>query len=111
MRLAYMRDVKKLREWADDLASLGREQEIDFYSYCSRMIRENFMLNFNVPALTYLSQSEQAFSVKFARFITVKNVEKLIEVFSLAQRDIAGNGNGKIVNFDVAIKTILLLKQ
>lgn len=111
MRLAYMRDVKQLREWADDLALLGREQELDFYDYATRMIRENFMLNFNVPALTYLSQTEHAFSARFSRFITVKNVEKLIEVFTDAKRDIAGNGNGKIINFDVAIKTILLLKQ
>jgi len=69
------------------------------------------VLNFNRPALTYLSTTERAFASKFARFITVRNVEKLIEVFTDAKRDIAGNGNGKIVNLDVAIKTILLLKQ
>ncbi|MDE6101288.1 MAG: AAA family ATPase [Paramuribaculum sp.] len=111
MRLAYMRDIRKLREWAEDLAALGREVEMDFYDYATRMIRENFMLNFNRPALTYLSTTEQAFASKFARFITVGNVEKLIEVFTNARRDIGGNGNGKIVNLDVAIKTILLLKQ
>lgn len=111
MRLAYLRDVRRLRDWADDLTALGREQEIAFYDYASRMIRENFVLNFGVPALTYLSQTEHAFASKFARFITVRNVEKLIMIFNDARRDIAGNGNGKIVNFDVAIKTILLLKQ
>lgn len=111
MRLAYMRDVAKLRVWADDLAALGREKEIDFYDYASRMIRENFVMNFNIPSLCYLSRTEHDFATRFARFITVKNVEKLIEVFTLARRDISGNGNGKIVNFDVAIKTILLLKQ
>lgn len=111
MRLAYMRDIRKLREWADDLASLGREVEMAYYDYSTRMVRENFVLNFNRPALTYLSTTEQAFASKFARFITVRNVEKLIEVFTDAKRDIAGNGNGKIVNLDVAIKTILLLKQ
>lgn len=111
MRLAYMRDIRKLREWADDLASLGREVEMAYYDYSTRMVRENFVLNFNRPALTYLSTTERAFASKFARFITVRNVEKLIEVFTDAKRDIAGNGNGKIVNLDVAIKTILLLKQ
>lgn len=111
MRLAYMRDVRKLREWAEDLSALGREMEIDYYDYSTRMIRENFMLNFSMPALTYLSSTELAFASRFARFITVKNVEKLVEIFTDARRDIAGNGNGKIINFDVAIKTILLLKQ
>ncbi|MCM1349380.1 MAG: AAA family ATPase [Firmicutes bacterium] len=111
MRLAYMRDVAKLRNWADNLAALGREQEVEFYVYCTRMVRENFVMNFNVPDLNYLSGTERAFASKFSRFITVNNVEKLIEVFTDARRDISGNGNGKIVNFDVAIKTILLLKQ
>lgn len=111
MRLAYQRDVRKLREWSENLASLGREREIQFYEYCTRMMRENFILNFNVPALTYLTQTELQFSSKFARFITVNNVERLISVFDKAITDIAGNGNGKIINFDVAIKTILLLKQ
>lgn len=111
MRLAYKRDVKALRDWADDLAATGREKELAFYEYSSRMIRENFMLNFRVPALTYLSDTELAFASKFASFITVANVEKMIQVFNDAQRDIAGNGNGKIINYDVAIKTILLLRK
>jgi len=111
MRLAYKRDVKALRDWADDLAATGREKELAFYEYSSRMIRENFMLNFRVPALTYLSDTELAFASKFASFITVTNVEKMIQVFNDAQRDIAGNGNGKIINYDVAIKTILLLRK
>lgn len=111
MRLAYKRDVKALRDWADDLSATGREKELAFYEYSSRMIRENFMLNFRVPALTYLSDTELAFASKFASFITVANVEKMIQVFNDAQRDIAGNGNGKIINYDVAIKTILLLRK
>lgn len=111
MRLAYMRDVKQLREWSEKLAAMTREQQMGFYEYATRMIRENFVLNFGVPTLSYLTSTEHAFAVKFARFITVANVEKLIEVFDKARNDIAGNGNGKIINFDIAIKTILLLKQ
>ncbi len=111
MRLAYKRDVRALRDWADELASLGREKEISFYEYAARMVRENFMMNFNVPALTYLTDTERAFAVNFAQFITTGNVEKLSEVFACAARDITGNGNGKIINYDVAIKTILLLKK
>jgi len=111
MRLAYKRDVRALRDWSDDLAALGREKEIAFYNYASRMVRENFIMNLNVPELTYLTDTERAFAKNFARFITTGNVEKLSEVFAEASRDIAGNGNGKIINYDIAIKTILLLKK
>ena len=67
------------------------------------------MFRFRIPELTYLNPEEQSFSTNFARFITEKNVERLIEVFEQAAVDISGNGNGKIINFDTAIKVIMLL--
>ncbi|MDE5673330.1 MAG: DNA polymerase III subunit delta, partial [Duncaniella sp.] len=78
MRLAYQRDVKALKEWSSDLAALGREQEIKFYDYAQRLIRENFVYNFNVPDLLYLNREEAGFSKNFARFITENNAEKII---------------------------------
>lgn len=111
MRLAYQRKIKDLREWANGLASLGREKEMKFYEYASRLIRENFIYNFSLPQINYLNQAEGEFSRNFARFITERNVEKLMEVLDNARTDIAGNGNGKIINLDVAIKVILLLKS
>ena len=109
MRLAYQRNVPALREWADELAGLGRDREISFYTYAIRLIRENFVYNLNVPDLNYMNSGEQQFSTRFARFITVNNVERLIDTFEKARIDIAGNGNGKIINLDVAIKVILSL--
>ncbi len=111
MRLAYQRKIIDLRKWANDLADKGREGEIQFYEYAIRLMRENFVYNLRVPEITYLATDEQQFSANFARFITNVNVEKLIATFTDAIRDISGNGNGKIINFDVAIKVILLLKQ
>ncbi|MBD5241393.1 MAG: DNA polymerase III subunit delta [Barnesiella sp.] len=111
MRLAYQRKIADLKKWSEDLTAIGREREIRFYDYCCRLIRENFIFNFKLPQLNFLSASESQFSVNFARFINERNVEKLIDVFDKAIIDISGNGNGKIINFDVAIKVILLLKQ
>lgn len=109
MRLAYQRNVAELRQWGDDLASMGRDREMRFYEYAMRMVRENFVYNFNVPEINYMTSTEEQFSVRFARFITVDNVERIIDVFDRARTDIAGNANGKIVNLDVAIKVIMLL--
>lgn len=109
MRLAYQRNVAELRRWSDDLAALGRDCEIRFYDYAMRMVRENFVYNFNVPEISYMTSTEEQFSVRFARFITVDNVERIIRVFDRARTDIAGNANGKIVNLDVIIKIIMLL--
>lgn len=111
MRLAYQRDVKGLKEWSADIAALGREQEIKFYDYARRLIRENFIYNFHVPELLYLNRDEANFSKNFARFITENNAEKIIMEMDRAATDIAGNANGKIVNFDFAIKMIILIKN
>ncbi len=111
MRLAYQRDVKGLKEWSAEIAALGREQEVKFYDYARRLIRENFVYNFNVPSLLYLNRTEADFSKKFARFITENNAERIIAEMDRAASDIAGNANGKIVNFDFAIKMIILIKN
>lgn len=109
MRLAYQRNVKDLRAWAEELAAMGRDAEIRFYDYAMRLVRENFVYNYRIPQLNYLNTTEEAFSTKFARFINEANVEKIINTFNKARIDIAGNANGKIVNFDMAIKIIMLL--
>lgn len=109
MRLAYQRNVKEMREWSEELAGLGRDIQIRFYQFAIDQMRENFVYNLNVPDLNYQTKAESDFSSRFARFITVKNVEKLIETFDRARTDIAGNANAKIVNLDVTIKVILLL--
>lgn len=111
MRLAYQRKVSELKRWADDVTSLGRESEIKFYDYCQRLVRENFIYNFGVTGLQYLTAEESSFSVNFARFIHEGNAEQIAGVFNRAMTDIAGNANGKIVNFDTAISVILLLKR
>lgn len=111
MRLSYQRNVKELKSWSNEVSSLGREQEIQFLSYCQRLIRENFIYNLNIPTINYLNREENKFSINFARFITERNVTKLIETFNNASIDITGNANAKIVLFDMTIKIILLLKE
>lgn len=111
MRKAYVRDVAGLRDWANDLTALGREAEIKFYAYCTRLIRENFIFNFHVADISYLTRDEAQFSRNFARFIHEGNAERIVDRMDRAAADIAGNANGKIVNFDFAIKMIMLIKS
>lgn len=109
MRLAYQRNVKELKAWSETITELGREKEAKFYDNCIRLMRENFVYRLGRPELNYMNSEENTFSSRFARFITEKNVERLIATFEKAKTDILANGNGKIVNFDVAIKVIILL--
>ena len=111
MRLAYMNDLVKLKAWSEDIAEYKREKSQRFLNYASRMVRENYIYNLQMPSLNYETQEEAQFSKNFARFINENNVEPLLKLFGDAIRDIRGNGNAKIVLFDVAIRTATLIKK
>lgn len=112
MRLAYMRKIKDMRAWSDDMASKGREAQKRFLQYAQRMVRENFIYNFQrQDALNYQLRRESEFSTKFARFINERNVIKIMDELSEAESDIEGNVNAKMVFFDFSLKMIVLLIQ
>lgn len=111
MRLSYMRKIKDMKIWSEQVASMGRERQKHFLSYSQRLLRENFMYNFHMPELVYMNRQESAFSTKFARFINERNVIKIMNELDLAQRDIEQNVNAKMVFFDFALKMIVLLIQ
>lgn len=99
-----------LRDWASEVAKMGREQEKAFLDYCMSQVRENFITNFAQPSIIYQTQEERRFSSRFAPFIHEGNVEKLLDQFALAQRQIEQNANANIVFFDVALQLIVLIK-
>lgn len=111
MRLAYMRRIKDLKKWCDAVCTYGREKQKRMLTYFIHLIRENFMYNFQNPELVYMTIEEEEFSKKFARFINEANVVELSELFDRGIRDIGQNANSKIVFFDIALKTIVLLIQ
>lgn len=112
MRQAYMRKIKDLRAWSDSMAALGREPQKRFLRYAQRLLRENFVYNFQRSGeLNYMMKAEADFSKNFARFVNERNVIRIMELFAEAETDIEGNVNAKMVFFDLALQTIVLLKQ
>ncbi len=111
MRLAYSRNVRELKRWSETLQGFGREKQKRFLEYFLRLIRENFMYNFQCPELTYMSQREEEFAYRFARFVNENNVIPISNLANRAIRDIGQNANSKIVFFDMALQMIVLLIQ
>ena len=111
MRLSYQRKIREMRQWSETVASMGRERQKHFLSYCQRMIRENFIFNFRHPSLNYLNQEEQNFSNRFAPFVNERNVIGIMDELSEAQRHIEQNVNARMVFFDFSLKMIVLLVQ
>ncbi len=111
MRLSYMRRVKEMKQWSEQVAAMGRERQKALLRYCQHMVRENFIYNFQRENLNYMSSAESDFAVRFAPFINERNVIGIMDELQLAQRDIEQNANAKIVFFDFALKMIVLIKN
>lgn len=111
MRLAYQRKIKDLSKWSETISSWGRERQKQFLEYFLRLIRENFIYNFQKAELCYMTQEEEAFSRNFARFVNEKNILSIYDMTNLAIRDISQNANSKIVFFDFSLRMIMLLLQ
>lgn len=110
MRLAYVRDLPALMQWSDAMAALNREQQQTQLSYMQGLLRENFVYNFHHSELNFMTPQESAFASKFARFINERNIIRFVDEFSRAQKDVAGNVNGRTIFFNLALKTIILLR-
>ena len=111
MRKAYSRDIRALKDWSENIASMGREKERRFLNYMARMIRENYIFNLQIPEINYLNNEELQFSKRFAPFINEQNVEAIINEINLAEVEIARNANAKIILFDFCLKLIFLIKN
>lgn len=111
MRLSYMRKLKEMKQWSEEVAGMGREKQKNFLAYCQRMLRENFISNFRRSELVYMNKDESGFSTRFAPFINERNVMGILYELSEAQLHIEQNVNPKMVFFDFSLKMIVLLKQ
>ena len=111
MRLAYQRKIKDLRKWSEVMAGFGREKQKRWLTYFLKMIRENFMYNFQQEELVYMTEKEEGFARNFARFVNEANILPISDLANRAVRDIGQNANARIVFFDFALQMIVLLIQ
>jgi DNA polymerase III subunit delta' len=110
MRISYKRDWLPLFEWVESVSTMGREQQKSFLLYSLRMLRENFIMNLKHPDLNYMNEPETAFSERFSPFINERNILIFTEEFEKAHRDIAQNGNPRIIFLDLSLKITKMIR-
>lgn len=109
MRMAYQRNTKGMKKWAETVATFGREKQRRMLRYFSAQMRENFMYNFQQPDLVYMTTEEEDFSRNFARFVNEANIIEIQELIDHTIRAIGQNANAKMQFFDFALKMIVLI--
>lgn len=97
MRLSYNDKHLELIDWADEVATLTREQQRSMLRHAARLLRESYMLHAGLGEISYLWGEEAAFCNKFAPFIGNQNIEFLIGEIEQAMRQVSQNGNPRII--------------
>lgn len=97
MRLSYNDKHLELIDWADEVASLTREQQRSMLRHAARLLRESYMLHAGLGSISYLWGEEAKFCNNFAPFIGNQNIEFLIDQIEQAMRQVSQNGNARIV--------------
>lgn len=97
MRLSYENRHMELIEWAENVASLGREEQKTLMINSIRMLRDSYMLTAGLSDISYLFGKEYEFCKRFAPFVNNSNIEQLVAEMELVIRQIGQNGNPKII--------------
>ena len=97
MRLSYNDKHLELMEWAEEMSTLTREGQRQFFLNAVRLLRESYMLHAGLGSISYLWGEEADFCRKFAPFIGNQNIEILVQEIETAMVEIAQNGSPRIV--------------
>ena len=97
MRLSYNDKHLELIEWAEEMTTLTREAQRQFFLNAVRLLRESYMLHAGLGSISYLWGEEADFCRKFAPFIGNQNIEILVREIETAMMEIAQNGAPRIV--------------
>jgi len=112
MRLSYNDRHMELLEWADSVASMGREEQKQFLSNALRLLRESYMLNAGLDSISYLWGHELDFCKNFSPFIGNHNVEALAGEIERTIAQVSQNGNPRIVfpHFALTVSKLIVKK-
>ena len=112
MRLSFSNRHLELFEWAEQLATMGRESQKNFLEYSLGLIRESYMLTAGVESVSHLWGAEREFCLKFAPYVANHNVEALVAEMERALRDVGQNGNPRMVftHFALSVSKLIALR-
>ncbi len=97
MRVCYKKNVLDMMQWAEQVSSVGKEQQKQFLRYGLHMMRQSMLKNYTDDQLTRVSTKEDAFLQNFARFITGNNILDFNSLFNDSVYQIERNANAKIL--------------
>lgn len=97
MRHCYLNKHLELLHWADEVATLSRERQLELIADFARLLREAYITHAGCEDISYLWGEEAEFCKKFAPYIDSRNIEPILELLEEAQRRLRQNGDPRIL--------------
>lgn len=106
MRVCYKKNVIGMMDWAENMASVGKEHQKQFLSYSLRMFRQSMLRNYMEDQLMQVTPEEVQFLKNFAKFITGNNIFDFMRHFDEAYYHLDRNANPKILFTELSFKVM-----
>ena len=116
LRFAFLAKKSKgaildLTKWSEKLASISRDQQKDFLSYCSYLIREAMLISYSSKSLGSFSSNTDFKIDKLSPFVHSSNLIEIISLIEDCHYSISRNVNSKIVFTNFAITLTKLINK
>ena len=103
--------ILDLTKWSEKLASISRDQQKDFLSYCSYLIREAMLISYSSKSLGSFSSNTDFKIDKLSPFVHSSNLIEIISLIEDCHYSISRNVNSKIVFTNFAITLTKLINK
>lgn len=111
MRVSYKKDVLGMLDWADAIATEGKERHKLYLVYSLHMFRQSILNNYIGENMMRVSEEEEKFLKNFAPFISGNNIQDFMKTFDDAYYHIDRNANSKILFTQLCFQTMRFIHQ
>lgn len=112
LAFSYNSSLAEIYKLVEKICKMGREELKIYLNYTLELYRECFQQGeLNIGQLCNFSSEEKDFKVKFAKFITPKNLLQIQKLTEKAMLEVMRNGNAKMIFLTLAINIGKLIKN
>ncbi|MGB4655510.1 MAG: hypothetical protein WBH98_08770 [Bacteroidales bacterium] len=98
-------------DWAEDMASQGRESQKAFISAALRILRQYYMVFLNLPQLAFLDRASEVSAKRYAARMSETFFQRIYDRLNTASGQLERNVNAKVLFCSLALDFFLSLQR
>lgn len=103
------KELIQMKLLSEEVAKLGREEQIALLTYFSQFFRELYMYNLKIAELSYLMPEEEKVADKLLGVVTGRAIRSVLSELEKAVSDIGRNVSSRMVFFDLFLRLTAVL--